>query len=151
MKSEKFLKVNAPNIVHETIDGETVLLDLNTGNYYSLEGPGALIWQYIDLTGNREKPIGLLSDGSGHNNDVEVAVNEFVDELIKEKLLIETGIAPATNDTAEIEKQLHEAATEFTAPKVNKYSDMQDLLLLDPIHEVDEQGWPEGKAPADED
>lgn len=151
MKSEKFLKVNAPNIVHETIDGETVLLDLNTGNYFSLEGPGALIWQYIDLTGNYKKPIELLSDGSARNGNVEDALNEFVDELIKEKLLIETDTAPAASDTAEIENLLHEAARDFIPPKVNKYSDMQDLLLLDPIHEVDEQGWPEGKAPNDED
>jgi hypothetical protein len=27
-------------------------------------------------------------------------------------------------------------------PVLNKYTDMQDLLLLDPIHEVDERGWP---------
>jgi hypothetical protein len=26
---------------------------------------------------------------------------------------------------------------------LQKYTDMADLLLLDPIHEVDEQGWPQ--------
>jgi hypothetical protein len=25
---------------------------------------------------------------------------------------------------------------------LQKFTDMQDLLLLDPIHEVDESGWP---------
>ena len=25
---------------------------------------------------------------------------------------------------------------------MEKYDDMQELLLLDPIHEVDEAGWP---------
>ena len=30
----------------------------------------------------------------------------------------------------------------FEAPILQKYTDMQDLLLLDPIHEVDEAGWP---------
>ena len=30
----------------------------------------------------------------------------------------------------------------FEAPILHKYTDMQDLLLLDPIHEVDEAGWP---------
>jgi hypothetical protein len=25
---------------------------------------------------------------------------------------------------------------------LNKYSDMQELLLLDPIHDVDDAGWP---------
>jgi hypothetical protein len=27
-------------------------------------------------------------------------------------------------------------------PLLRKYTDMRDLLLLDPIHDVDEQGWP---------
>jgi hypothetical protein len=31
---------------------------------------------------------------------------------------------------------------EFHAPVLQVYSDMQDLLLLDPIHEVDATGWP---------
>jgi hypothetical protein len=30
----------------------------------------------------------------------------------------------------------------FAAPALNTFSDMQELLLLDPIHEVDEAGWP---------
>jgi hypothetical protein len=35
--------------------------------------------------------------------------------------------------------------TVFNAPVLNKYTDMQDLLLLDPIHEVDATGWPSTK------
>jgi len=35
---------------------------------------------------------------------------------------------------------------EFSAPRLDKYTDMQQLLLIDPIHEVsDEQGWPKVK------
>ena len=30
----------------------------------------------------------------------------------------------------------------FDPPRLEKYSDMQDYLLIDPIHEVDEPGWP---------
>jgi len=30
----------------------------------------------------------------------------------------------------------------FVKPILQKYTDMADLLLLDPIHEVGEQGWP---------
>ena len=35
-----------------------------------------------------------------------------------------------------------ESKAVFNAPVLNKYTDMQDLLLLDPIHEVDATGWP---------
>ena len=30
----------------------------------------------------------------------------------------------------------------FEAPSLEKYTDMQDLVLLDPVHEVDQTGWP---------
>jgi hypothetical protein len=30
----------------------------------------------------------------------------------------------------------------FTDPVIEIYTDLQDLLLLDPIHDVDDRGWP---------
>ena len=30
----------------------------------------------------------------------------------------------------------------FEKPVIEKFSDMQEMLLLDPIHEVSEMGWP---------
>jgi hypothetical protein len=39
-------------------------------------------------------------------------------------------------------------AGSWEAPKLTVYEDMQDLLLLDPIHDVDETGWPARKQDA---
>ena len=33
----------------------------------------------------------------------------------------------------------------FEPPTLSKYKDMQDMLLLDPVHDVEEAGWPEPK------
>jgi hypothetical protein len=33
----------------------------------------------------------------------------------------------------------------WQAPELSIYEDMQDLLQLDPIHDVDETGWPARK------
>ena len=33
----------------------------------------------------------------------------------------------------------------FEKPVLQKHTDMQELLLLDPIHEIDEKGWPSKK------
>ena len=30
----------------------------------------------------------------------------------------------------------------FLPPEIDIFSDMQDILLLDPVHDVDESGWP---------
>ena len=47
-----YLKVNEPFVVHETIEGETILLNLGTGNYYSIEWPGTLFWDLLAETGD---------------------------------------------------------------------------------------------------
>jgi hypothetical protein len=36
----------------------------------------------------------------------------------------------------------------FEPPLLEKYTDMQDLVLLDPVHEVDSTGWPAPKPDA---
>ncbi len=142
----ELLKVNEPNVVHETIDGETILLDLNSGNYFSLDGPGAIIWDYIAKKGDRKKVIALMTgENTKLKEEIEITVMAFVAELINENLLVKATDELPPDDTSEIEEQLKKSAKNFTAPKVNKYSDMQDLLLLDPIHDVDEKGWPESK------
>ena len=41
-------RVNSPNVIHETIEGEVILIDLRTGTYYSLRDAGALVWQVIE-------------------------------------------------------------------------------------------------------
>ena len=146
MKPAEKLKVNEPNVVHETIDGETILLDLNTGNYFSLDGPGAIIWEYITENGEWKNVIEILSSGNeGQEDEIENSVVAFVEGLITENLLVKATDDIPASDTSNIENQLKAAAQEFVPPTVNKYSDMQDLLLLDPIHEVDDKGWPEGK------
>ncbi len=142
------VKINTPNVVHETIDGEAILLNLRTGDYYSIDDIGALVWDYIEKTGNWQTAIELL--GSTNNNQKELigkSVQDFVSKLIKEELLIQDTETTKIheNGLAELEDLLKKAASDFKPPVVNKYSDMQDLLLLDPIHDVDEKGWPEPK------
>ncbi len=146
MELHNRLKVNTPNVVHETIDGETILLDLNTGNYYSLDGTGAVIWEFIDKTGNYEKAIEIMTAANSAESDIiDSTVKQFTEELLTEKLMVIAENEITSPDVTELEKKLKEIALNFKAPAVCKYTDMQDLLLLDPIHEVDEKGWPESR------
>ncbi len=146
MELHNRLKVNTPNVVHETIDGETILLDLNTGNYYSLDGTGAVIWEFIDKTGNWAKAIEIMTAANSAESDIiDSTVKQFTEELLTEKLMVIAENEITSPDVTELEKKLKEIALNFKAPAVCKYTDMQDLLLLDPIHEVDEKGWPESR------
>jgi hypothetical protein len=81
---------------------------------------------------------------------VSASVTGFVEELVKEGLLVKADHEIPAGDASLLISQLAEVAGDFKPPLVNKYTDMQDLLLLDPIHEVDEKGWPESKSPEQE-
>jgi hypothetical protein len=150
MNTKDSLRINVPKIVHETIDGETVILNLDNGNYYSLLGVGAQIWGFIESGAPVHKIIEKVKcDYEVDGADVDEVVNTFVSELSKEGLTV-----PHEDDLNEgfewpAEKSapgVNGEKTSFTPPVLSKYSDMQDLLLLDPIHDVDEEaGWPTNK------
>lgn len=150
MNANGCLRINAPKIVHETIDGETVILNLDNGNYYSLMGVGAQIWEFIESGAPVNKIVEKVKCGYTVNGtDVDDAVSQFVSELCQEGLTVPGG-TDANPDFQPPEERVAEVSGDkqiFTAPVLNKYSDVQDLLLLDPIHDVDEEaGWPTNKA-----
>ena len=41
-------RINKPHVINEIIDGEVVILNLDTGNYYSMDKSGADIWELIE-------------------------------------------------------------------------------------------------------
>jgi hypothetical protein len=134
-------RINRPRVIAQEIDGEVVAIDLHTGNYYSLRGSAAQIWEVLEggasaaevaaaLTGRYDVEDGELPD----------AVESFVQQLVSEELL-----APAPEEAPHPVPPGQAAAPgeTFEAPVLEKFEDMQDLILLDPVHEVAaEQGWP---------
>jgi len=141
------IKIETLRVVHETIDGETVILNLQSGNYYSLDGIGAQIWNYIEKGATVYHIIDMLrSDFKGDRDEIESETNKFLSELVEEKLVIldESDTSDSfQTDANKLENDIQKQERSFIPPILNKYTDMQDLLLLDPIHDVDDsRGWP---------
>jgi Coenzyme PQQ synthesis protein D (PqqD) len=143
----------APKIVHETLDGETIVIDLGTGNYYSLTGSGAEIWALLEAAGSASEICAELVHRHGYPaEDVRNEVESFVQELEREGL-IEQGAAPTSGQAAGSNGQAEvptETGARWEPPKLECYGDMRDFLLVDPIHEVDETGWPDRRTPQPE-
>jgi len=121
-------------IIHELLDDEVIIANLNEGIYYSIRGSGILIWQLL-LAGHTLPSIeSLFSEKYGAISNLA----PFLDRLLKENLLIS---APNSSPST---PSLSWPAT-FFPPGLERYDEMQNLLKFDPIHEVDEQGWPQQK------
>lgn len=139
MGGESRYGVKAPRVVYEVFDEEVVVLDLESGSYYSLRASAAWIFQAAAGGASSGAIASAFSSRRNHDGaDMHAAVGAFLDSLVSEGLLVpqpETATPPARLD-------LPGDAGPFTPPRFEKFTDMQDLLLLDPIHDVDETGWP---------
>jgi|SRR5437764_3779638 len=138
-------RVNAPKVLYESFEDETVLINLDSGNYYSFSSNGALIWDCIIRGDSVGSVIEKLEQHFGAKDGIAPAVEDFVSELVEENLIMEDS-SGVTNNVKEASTKMF-TPSEFERPVLQKYSDMQDLLLLDPIHEVDEMGWPHALPP----
>jgi len=138
-------RVNAPKVLYEAFEDETVLINLDSGSYYSFSGSGAVIWDCIVRGDSVGSVIENLQEHFGGRDGIAPAVQDFVSELIEENLLVEESSGAGKNAKQTRAKMI--TSPQFERPALQKYTDMQDLLLLDPIHEVDETGWPHALLP----
>jgi Coenzyme PQQ synthesis protein D (PqqD) len=139
-------RVNSPNVIHETIDGEVIIIDLGTGTYYSLRGVGAAIWHALEQ-GAREAEIGasLEERYEGSSGEIREAARRLVAELEHEHLISAVDLDHGQGVRAMTAEQHGAARLPFEPPTLEKHTDMQDLILLDPVHQVGAEGWPHAK------
>jgi len=131
--------INSPRIAHETIDGETVLIDFDSGAYFSTSGTGALMLDCLLKGLNRDEVMETLTGSLAGDPAVMCgALDDFISQLETEALIVPSVAEPPSQPPCAVAA----SKVDFTVPLLEKYTDMQDLLLLDPIHEVNETGWP---------
>ena len=129
-----FFAPKRPQVVDEVFGAETVVVHLDSGCYYSLDAAATVLWGYL-ARGAAPERIAELSGAP--RADVET----FVAALVAEDLLVEVDAdgldAAAAADLGAVAGM----------PGFERFTDMQDLLMIDPIHDVDETGWPVRRDP----
>jgi hypothetical protein len=135
--------VDDRKVVHETIDGETILIHLESGTYYSLQGAGSEMWALLASGTSLQRAATVLRDRHPEDADrAEEDLGRLAAELVGEGLL-----AQAAPEFGGAEPPDLGPPAPFEPPALQRYTDMQYFLLLDPVHEVDASaGWPEPAA-----
>ena len=136
-------RINSPGVVHETFDDEVVIIDFDSGSYYSLDASGAVVWNL--LQGGATVPgivAGMARRYEGEQAHIAQAVKQLLDELEQENLIVPDGVGEPEVLAEAIDAAPEGRKQALATPTLQKYTDMQELLLLDPIHDVDETGWP---------
>jgi hypothetical protein len=138
---ERYYEINTPAVISEPMEGELVVINLDNGCYYCLNKTATQFLNYLEQGGSLNEILSHMAGcyGCGDSTILEDFTG-FVESLVEEQLIREAKSVP----TKVI--PLKEAQGEsYLKPNFEKYSDMQEMLLLDPIHEVSDDGWPNQK------
>lgn len=122
-----------PSVVDEEMEGELLAIDDTTGKYFAVRGTGLWLWSVLRSGVDLAQLIASLDP------TVAADVDAFVTRLDAAGLLIDAPAAASVDaaSTADLEPPVP-----WSPPEFEVHDDLQDLLLLDPIHEVTDAGWP---------
>jgi len=133
-------RVSGPRVIFENIDGELILVHMERGTYFSTDEVGAFIWSMIEGRASRSEILHAVENRYEDTGEGTVgAVSRFLARLLDEDLAVrelEDGGPRTPAPQAMGEKR------PFAIPSLQAYQDMQDMLSLDPIHDVEAAGWP---------
>lgn len=137
MSRQTVLEIAAPHCVAQDFGGEIIALNLTSGTYCSLRELGAIVWRDL-AAGHPAEILAALAAGrlGGTQPVLDFAANAMAQGLMR----------PAAGDvTPRGEPELAGVLASGQAGSLvfEVHEDMKTLILLDPVHEVDEsRGWP---------
>lgn len=129
-----FFELNNPPCIAETIENDVVIINLDSGNYYNISGLAGEVWGFLAAGYSINDMLKSIPVLEGHLQD-------FVAKLLSEDMLRPRKSNEKDSELLPLVRDLSEINLDFKV-----YTDMQELLGLDPIHESDEiMGWPKAE------
>jgi hypothetical protein len=119
----------ADDVIAKVMDGEAVIINLTNGMYYSTDKVGAVIWSLLESGHSVSEAAEKVATCYETAADRAASdISQLVSQLLEERLLLpcEDRQAPA----AEIDSASRRES--YEPPALQIYSDMGDLLALDP-------------------
>ena len=140
MSAETRYRIAQPEVLHELLDGEVVLIHFGRGIYFGLSGSGTLMFKSLVEGASESELIAfVMSRTDADTATATTAVTRLLGELLEHEL-IQTYVDGDANRRPEPEYQGEKCP--FEAPRLEAFTDLQDLLAADPIHDVKPAGWP---------
>jgi hypothetical protein len=130
-------KLNESKMFADVTSNVAIIINSETGIYYGMNNCGSIVFQALLDGCSTSSILNGLKKVENCPSDIEQKLKDFTDDLLNKEILIageQTSKEPKF-DEAVIKQDNFEM-------KVSEYADAQDLLLADPIHDIDEEeGW----------
>lgn len=130
-------KLNEEKMFYDMAEGQAIVINFTTGMYYGTSSLGSAVLDALLAGAATADVLKALQALEGCPADMEQKLDAFV-KALQEKEIIVSG--ETTGAACAIEAS---ALTDGFVLTVDEFTEVQDLILADPVHDVDvEQGWP---------
>jgi hypothetical protein len=123
-------------IVAEEFDNEIVLIDVEKGLYFSLQGAAVDLWRAFATERAVGEVLGAFTAQVAGSD--QTVLQETIGKMQENGLLTKTADQKSASAPP-----ISFLSLSFVAPVLEVYSDLAELIAIDPVHEVDAtSGWP---------
>ncbi len=177
MQDDKVFFVRPDEIVHDTIEGETVVIDLQKGVYFRFDGAATHAWNGLLERATEDELVDRVAAAYAAPREAIAAdVHAFLIALYRDGIIrredasaaAPRAIRAAPNGNAAPDAAKSEVFSglpverfdqlrplvggsvddrlPFEGMTLNWFEDLDELLTIDPVHEVRDEGWPHRQA-----
>jgi hypothetical protein len=131
--------VNTPGVAAKVIDGEAIIMNLTTGMYFSMDQVGAVVWDWLEAGRSLGEIIQeLVARYEVPAEDAKADLDQLISQAIEDGLISE---APPGLSAREPLAVVDGPRRPYQRPELVRYSDMADLLALDPPMPMPPTPW----------
>ncbi|MBA4853043.1 PqqD family protein [Emticicia sp. BO119] len=138
----KTYQLDSTNIAQEVFGNEAILINIPLGKYYSIRGTtGIRVLELLQKPANTETVLATIqNEFQSDKISARVEIEYLLSQLENENIITETSLTdPVISEESPIKLPYEKVELEI-------FDDMQELILLDPIHDVESfRGWPQKK------
>jgi hypothetical protein len=131
----------------ERLDGETIVIDFESGRFYSFrESAADLLWLIslgidFELFESVLQRYFSIQDINELTRDIDSFIETILSLNLIEKIVVNSEIDSAGLSDVELPEDY--LRRDWVSPLLVSNDELSDLLKIDPIHDVTESGWPE--------
>lgn len=130
-------KLNEEKLFYDMADGQAIVINFTTGMYYGTSSLGSAVLDSLLAGASESDILTEIQKLPGCPEDLQEQLKAFVSRLVEMEILIPGDFdgGPCSIDGT--------ALADGFLLTVDEFTEVQDLILADPVHDVDvEQGWP---------
>jgi hypothetical protein len=188
MPDDKVFYIRPNDIVHDTIEGETVVIDLLSGIYFRFDGAATQAWNSLLRRATQDELVDRLAASyTAPREMIADQVHGFLIALYRDGIIrredpagavpvgeaarrvLDAPAAPGAGgpglDAPEAPRDAFAglplerfdqlwptagggpaAKQPFDGMTLHRFEDLDELLMIDPVHEVGNEGWPHRQA-----